>query len=68
MPGTTSVYADGVGNRFDKALDSKGVTLQRCPSNAMLVDCNNLNMIFKKYRASPGLMVRTKATDGIIDV
>jgi len=60
VPGKTTVFIDGVGNRFDKASDKKNIALQKCPSNPMLVDCNNMSMIFKKYRASPGVMVKTK--------
>ena len=60
VPGKTTVFIDGVGNRFDKANDKKNIALQKCPSNPMLVDCNNMSMIFKKYRASPGVMVKTK--------
>jgi len=60
VPGKTTVFIDGVGNRFDKISDKKNVVLQKCPSNAMLVDCNTMSMIFKKYRASPGVLVKTK--------
>ena len=60
VPGKTSVFVDGVANRFDTAKDKQNITLQKSPSSAMLIDCNNLSMIFKKYRASPGVMVRTK--------
>ena len=60
VPGKTTVFVDGVGNRFDAAKDKQNVTLQKSPSGAMLIDNNNLSMIFKKYRASPGVMVKTK--------
>ena len=36
------------------------MALQKSPSNAMLVDTSNMSMIFKKYRPSPGVMVKTK--------
>ena len=60
IPGKTTVFVDGVGNRFDAAKDKQSVSLQKSPSSAMLIDCNNMSMIFKKYRASPGVMVKTK--------
>ena len=60
VPGKTTVFVDGVANRFDTANNKQHVSLQKSPSSAMLIDCNNLSMIFKKYRASPGVMVKTK--------
>ena len=60
VPGKTTVFVDGVGNRFDAAKDKQNATLQKSPSGAMLIDSKNLSMIFKKYRASPGVMVKTK--------
>ena len=60
VPGKTTVFVDGVANRFDTASNEQHVTLQKSPSSAMLIDCNNMSMIFKKYRASPGVMVKTK--------
>ena len=60
VPGKTAVFIDGVSNRFDKVNDGKSLSLQKSPSSAMLIDPHNLSMIFKKYRPSPGVMVRTK--------
>ena len=60
VPGKTSVFIDGVSNRFDKVTDSKTLSLQKSPSTAMLIDPQNLSMIFKKYRPCPGVMVNTK--------
>ena len=60
VPGKTTVFVDGVANRFDTANNKQHVALQKSPSSAMLIDCNNMSMIFKKYRASPGVMVKTK--------
>ena len=60
IPGKTSVFIDGVSNRFDKVTDSKSLSLQKSPSSALLIDPHNLSMIFKKYRPCGGLMVKTK--------
>ena len=60
VPGKTSVFIDGVSNRFDKVNDSKSLVLQKSPSSAMLIDTHNLSMIFKKARPCPGVMVQTK--------
>ena len=60
VPGKTSVFIDGVSNRFDKVNDAKGMSLQKSPSAAMLIDPHNLSMIFKKYRPAPGVLVKNK--------
>ena len=60
VPGKTSVFIDGVSNRFDRVNDAKGMSLQKSPSAAMLIDPHNMSMIFKKYRPAPGVMVKTK--------
>ena len=60
VPGKTTVFIDGVSNRFDKVNDNKSLSLQKSPSSAMLIDSHNLSMIFKKYRPCEGIMVQTK--------
>ena len=60
VPGKTTVFVDGVANRFDIAKDEQNMSLQKSPSSAMLIDCKNMSMIFKKYRPSPGVMIKTK--------
>ena len=60
IPGKTVVFIDGVSNRFDKINDEKNIALQPLPQSPMLVDSQNLSMIFKKYRPCPGVLVRTE--------